>query len=242
LINDKRVVAVVPARGGSKSIPRKNLAILGGRPLIGWSIDVALRSATIDRVLVSTDDAEISDVAKALGAEVYTRPAALATDDALVIDALRDLIRRLRSEGEVADVLVLLEPTCPMRSTADVDECVALVASGEWESAATFRSAELHPHRAWRIDEGSPRPFIEGAIPWLPRQRLPPAYQLNGAVYAVVMDRLLDESEIGLLVGRTAAVVMPAERSVDIDTPHDLAVAEALLRGRDGMQDPGGAV
>ncbi len=233
-------MAVVPARGGSKSIPRKNLAPLGGRPLIAWSIEVGRASRMVDRVLVSTDDREIGDAAASLGAEVYWRPAELATDDAVVIDTLRDVIRRLKEEGETADILVLLEPTCPLRSVEDVDQCVELVAEGR-DSAATFRSAELHPHRAWRIVDGAPQPFIDGAVPWLPRQKLPPAFQLNGAVYAVRMDCLLDESEIGLLVGRTAAVVMPPERSVDIDTVHDLAVAEALLHVRTEARKAGGA-
>lgn len=239
MIRQRRVVAVVPARGGSKSIPRKNLAPLGGRPLIAWSIEVARASKLVDRVLVSTDDREIGDVAASLGAEVYWRPAELATDDAVVIDALRDVIRQLGQEGETADILVLLEPTCPLRSVEDVEGCVNLIADG-WDSAATFQAAELHPHRAWRITDGGPRPFIDGAVPWLPRQKLPPAFQLNGAVYAVRMDLLLDESEIGLLVGRSAALVMPAERSVDIDTALDLAVAEALLRDRTKAINSGG--
>jgi len=207
--------------------------------LIAWSIDVGQTSRLVDRVLVSTDNREIGDLATSLGAEVYWRPAALATDDAVVIDALRDLVRRLRQEGETAEILVLLEPTCPLRSVEDVEDCIGLVADGR-DSAATFRTAELHPHRAWRIVDGAPQPFIEGAVPWLPRQKLPPAFQLNGAVYAVRMDRLLDESEIGLLVGNAAAVLMPAERSIDIDTAQDLLVAEALLRARDKATDTGG--
>jgi CMP-N,N'-diacetyllegionaminic acid synthase len=231
VIRNERVVAVIPARGGSKSIPKKNIVPLGGRPLIAWSIEVAQRTPAVDRILVSTDDGEIERIATGLGAEVYRRPAALSTDDALVIDALRDLVRTLNSEGEQAAILVLLEPTCPLRSVDDVAQCIDLVSEG-WDSAATFRSAELHPHRAWRIVEGAPEPFIDGAVPWLPRQRLPEAYQLNGAVYVVRTEDLLDESAIGLLFGRTAAVVMPAERSVDIDTAHDLLVAEALLRAQ----------
>jgi CMP-N-acetylneuraminic acid synthetase len=237
VIRNERVVAVIPARGGSKSIPRKNIAPLGGRPLIAWSIDVAQRTPAIDRTLVSTDDPEIGRVAAGLGAEVYQRPAALSADDSLVIDALRHLVRTLKSEGEQATILVLLEPTCPLRSVDDVSRCIDLVTEG-WDSAATFRAAELHPHRAWRIVNGAPQSFIEGAVPWLPRQRLPEAYQLNGAVYVVHTHDLLDQQAIGLLFGRTAAVVMPPERSVDIDTPHDLLVAEAMLRAQ--TTNPGG--
>lgn len=229
MADNSRIIAVIPARGGSKSIPRKNLVSFAGRPLIAWSIDVARRTPSVDRVLVSTDDAEIGEVAAKLGAEVYWRLPALASDDALVIDALRDLLRTLRSEAEEAGVLVLLEPTCPLRSAGDVERCIQLVRDG-YDSAATFRTAELHPHRAWRIVEGEPEPFIEDAVPWLPRQRLPPAYQLNGAVYAVRVASLLREEGPGLLVGRSAAVLMPPERSVDIDTLQDLALAESMLR------------
>ena len=200
--------------------------------MLAWSIAVGLESPSVDRVIVSTDDREIGHVAKGLGAEVYLRPPDLATDDALVVDALRDLIRRLRKEGESVDILTLLEPTCPLRAVEDVERCIAMVGEG-WDSAATFRPAELHPHRAWRIEDGSPRPFIDDAIPWLPRQKLPPAFQLNGAVYVVRTDRLMDESGLGLFAGRTAAVIMPPERSVDIDTVHDLIVAEALMGVRE---------
>jgi len=230
VIGEQRIVAVIPARGGSKSIPRKNLKPLAGRPLLAWSIDVARRVPEIDRVIVSTDDAAIAEVALGQGAEVYARPPHLATDTALVIDALRDLIRRLQDEGESADMMTLLEPTCPLRAPEDVSRCLALLAAGH-DSVATFRDADLNPHRAWQIDGNRPQPFIPGAIPWLPRQRLPRAYQLNGAVYAFCMKRL-PEDAIGLLFGRTAAVLMPRERSIDIDDELDFEFIDLLLRRR----------
>ena len=100
MLNGKRVIAVVPARGGSKSVPGKNIRPLGGKPLLAWSIDVARQMSEIDRIIVSTDDEQIASVGRAHGAEVYARPAHLATDEALVIDALKDLFRQLRAEGE----------------------------------------------------------------------------------------------------------------------------------------------
>jgi len=232
VIGGQRVVAVVPARAGSKSVPRKNIRPLGGKPLIQWSIEVARAVPAIDRTIVSTDGAEIAAVARAQGAEVYVRPAALATDTAQVTDALRDLVRRLRAEGEAAAVMVLLEPTAPLRRPEDVTACLEMMADRGLDSVATFKEADLNPHRAWRLLDGTPEMFIPGADPWLPRQALPPAWQLNGCVYAFSIDGLMQgpgEGGQSLLFGRTGAVVMPRERSVDIDTLVDFAAAEALL-------------
>jgi len=228
MLEGKRVIAVVPARGGSKTIPGKNLRPLAGRPLIAWSIAVARQVAEIDRVIVSTDDAQIAAVSRQAGAEVYPRPAHLATDQALVIDALKDLLHTLRAEQEPAEWMVLLEPTCPLRTAADVRDCLQLLVRKPCDSVATFTAAALNPHRAWRIVDGTPETFIPGAIPWLPRQQLPPAYQLNGAVYAFRADLLAGEAR-SLLVGRTGAVLMPDSRSQDIDTLVDFTVAESLL-------------
>jgi CMP-N,N'-diacetyllegionaminic acid synthase len=230
MIVDKRVIAVIPARGGSKSVPQKNIRPLGGKSLITWSIEVAKATPGVDRVIVSTDSDEISRVARSSGAEIYRRPTHLATDEALVIDALRDLIARLKEEKETAAVMVLLEPTCPFRSVADVQGCLEMLAGG-MDSVATFKEAELNPHRAWRIEGGIPQVFITGAVPWLPRQQLPKAFQLNGAVYVFRIEKL-PESSNSLLFGRSGAVLMPAERSVDIDNEIDFMVAEELLKKR----------
>lgn len=228
MLNGKRVVAVIPARGGSKSVPGKNIRPLKGKPLLAWSIDVAQQVAEIDRVIISTDDPQITAVAEANGAEVYARPGHLATDDALVIDALKDLLEKLRRDGETAEWIVLLEPTCPLRSPADVRDCLQLVSTGEYDSVATFKDADLNPHRAWRLVDGIPEVFIPGAIPWLPRQKLPRAFQLNGAVYVFRASLLADEAK-SLLVGRLGAVVMPRHRSQDIDDIVDFTIVEALL-------------
>lgn len=235
MIAGQRVVAVVPARAGSKSVPGKNLRNLGGKPLIAWSIETARAVPAIDRVIVSTDGAEIAHVARRCGAEVYDRPPALATDEAQVADALRDLIATLRREGERASIMVLLEPTSPLRLPADVAACLDLMRAHGLDSVATFKEAELNPHRAWRLVDGRPETFLPGADPWQRRQVLPPAHQLNGAVYAFSIPGLMEGAGKGgssLLFGRTGAVEMPRERSVDIDTLVDFATAEALLAAR----------
>lgn len=229
MLKGNRVFAVIPARGGSKSIPGKNIKPLCGKPLLAWPIDVARQVGEIDRIIVSTDDPQIAAVARDFGAEVYDRPAYLATDQALVIDALRDLIERLGAEGDPPEWIILLEPTCPLRTADDVRKCLALVESGEYDSVATFKDADLNPHRAWRITNGVPEVFIPGAVPWLPRQELPKAYQLNGAVY-IFRPALLREESKSLLVGRLGAVLMPRERSQDIDDHLDFIIVEALMK------------
>jgi N-acylneuraminate cytidylyltransferase len=231
MIDHRRVISVIPARGGSKSVPGKNIKTLGGKPLLAWSIETAKRTPEVDRIIVSTDDADIRAVALDFGAEVYTRPADLATDEALVIDALRDLHNTLKLNGESADVMVLLEPTCPFRIAADVQDCLVALADGPLDAVATFKPAELNPHRAWSIQDGYPAPFIQGVDPWQPRQKLPSAYQLNGAVYAFDISKMPAGTN-SLLFGRTGAVIMPDERSIDIDHAMDFAMAEMMLESR----------
>ena len=196
--------------------------------MLAWSIEVARQVSEIDRIIVSTDDAQIASVGKGHGAEVYARPPHLATDEALVIDALKDLLQTLQAEGETPEWVVLLEPTCPLRTADDVRDCLKLVAQGGYDSVATFKDADLNPHRAWRLVDGVPEVFIAGAIPWLSRQKLPKAYQLNGAVYVFRASLLAQEAK-SLLVGKLGAVLMPRDRSQDIDEGVDFTIVEALM-------------
>lgn len=230
MIDGKRVIAIVPARGGSKSIPRKNIRELGGMPLIAWAINVAREVPEIDRVIVSTDDKQIAGIAKSYGAEVYERASYLATDEAVVIDTVRDLNKTLHAEGEAADIMILLEPTCPLRTMDDVRACILRLVEEGLDSIATFKPALLNPCRAWKLNGQIPKPYIDGANPWQPRQALPPAYQLNGAIYAFYPDHLPAQAN-NLLFGSSGAMVMPHERSVDIDNEIDFIMVEKILEG-----------
>lgn len=227
MIGNKRVIAIIPARAGSKSVKDKNIKPLGGKPLIAWPIDVAKKSKYIDRIIVSTDGDKIKKVAENYGAEVYLRPEELAQDQSILIDTLRHLIKQLKEEKETAEFMVILEPTCPLRSIEDVDKVIEKLLTND--SVATFIEAELNPHRAWKIDDGKVKTFIEGAVPWLPRQELPKAYQLNGAVYGFRLNKLPAEG-ISVVFGKTAAVLMPKERSVDIDFDMDFIIAEHIIK------------
>lgn len=228
---DERVLGLIPARGGSTGVPGKNLRQLGDKPLVAWPIDVARATDAVDRVAVSTDDAEIASVAREHGSDVIERPDHLATDDALVVDAVRHAIETSRADGEAISCVVMLEPTTPFRRPTDLTRCLELVTdpATPFDSAATFTEAAINPHRTWHIEDDRPEPFLDDATPWQPRQALPDTYQLNGAVYAFGVDAVTDEGT-SLLFGEAGAVVMPPERSIDIDTELDFAIAETLLR------------
>jgi len=220
------VVAVVPARGGSKGIPRKNLAVLGGHTLTALAVRCA-RRAGIERVLVSTDDREIAAAGQAAGGEVPAlRPAALSGDGARSVDAV---LHVLGAAGAQPDAVAVLQPTSPFRRAADLREAVALLAARPEADAviSVTRLEEPHPEKAKRIDGGWLRPYLPGAASERPRQELPAAWRLNGVLYLV---RRAEIAERHTLVPTAALpLVLPAERSLNIDQPLDLLLAELLL-------------
>lgn len=226
-----RAVAFILARDGSKGLPGKNVRPLGGRPLIAWTIRTALSTSAVDRVIVSTDGEAIAQAGRAAGAEVLARPAHLAGDAALPKDALRFHLAELERDGERPDIVLLLQPTSPLRGVEDVEACLRMLTDDAFDSAVTFCEASTHPYQTFRMVDGAPAAFVPDQDPWRPRQALPPAYAPNGAVYAAWREPLLADPGAGFMVGRAAMVIMPPERSIDIDTQADFAAAEALISG-----------
>lgn len=225
-----RHIAVIPARGGSKSIPRKNLALAGGRPLLDWTADAALGAARVGRAILSTDDAAIAAHGRALGLEVPgLRPAQLAADDTPIIPVLAELLDRL---GEEPASLVLLQPTSPLRTARHVDEAIALF---EASGARTVVSVTEVPHRfnplsVMTMEAGRLAPFIAQAAEVLRRQDKPRVYARNGPAVLVVSPAQVRE---GRLYGdHTVGYVMEAEGSLDVDDAADLAVVDQALRAR----------
>jgi CMP-N,N'-diacetyllegionaminic acid synthase len=218
------LLAIIPARGGSKGIPRKNIRPFCGKPLLQWSIDAALAAACVDQVLVSTDDPEIAEVAKAGGAEVpFLRPAELATDSA---PGIAPVLHALEQLPQVSDVL-LLQPTSPLRTSADIESIVALRQQTGWESAVSLTPSAKHPAWMYSLSPDQhldPLLQLDGAHC---RQQLPTAYVLNGALYLATRDFLLREHSF--IADDTVGYVMPAEKSADIDTPLDWQWAEFLM-------------
>jgi len=229
-----RVLAVVPARGGSKGVPRKNIALLGGRPLLTYTVVAALATGDLlNEVVVSTDDEEIAEVARTAGASVpFLRPAELATDTARSVDVVRHAVDFVEDrDGIRLDWVLTLQPTAPFRSAADIEAALSLAAADP-DCDSVISVVEVvgsHPVFVKKLVDGYIEPFCVEEIEGTRRQDIdPPAFKRNGAIY-LSRRALLDNGELRGRVQR--AYVMPAERSVNIDAPLDLIVAEALISG-----------
>lgn len=220
------VLALVPARGGSKGVPRKNLRPLGGKPLIAWTIEAALATRGVTRIVVSTDDNDIAETAKAFGAEVpFLRPVELATDQAGMLGVVRHALTNLSGSF---GFLVLLQPTSPLRAASDIDAAVRLCKESGAPSCVGVTALSKSPQWMFRLDpQRRLRPLVKAAPSDARRQDLPVAHALNGAIYVARCDWIMEaESFIG---PETVAYEMPRERSVDIDTEFDFMIAEALI-------------
>jgi len=227
------LLAIVPARGGSKGIPRKNLRLLAGRPLLSYTIDAALRASHVGRVIVSTDDDEIAAIAVASGAEVpFRRPAALGTDDATTFAVVRHALETLMAQdGRVAPGIVVLQPTSPLRTAAHIDAAIDLWLRTRADSVVALRQIE-HPLE-WAVSLGAdarvaPLSPVEGTP--TRRQDAAIAYWPNGALYVSRTAGVLGRD--ALLGPDTRGYVMTAEDSIDIDGELDLLLAEAILSRR----------
>ena len=225
-----KIIGLVTARGGSKSIPRKNITLLAGKPLIAWTIEAALQSRGLSRVVVSTDDQEIAEVSKKWGAEVpFMRPTELAQDDSPHVPVLIHAVEWLEEvEGATVDYLMLLQPTSPLRSAKDIDLAIELALDKNADSVISVCEAPVHPYFTRRItSDGRLQKFVQKPDGYLRRQVLPPAYAWNGAIFLIRRDILIEKQTRE--PERTYAYVMPPERSLDVDTPWELYLADLVL-------------
>lgn len=222
------VLAVVPARGGSKGVPRKNVAPLDGEPLIIHTLRAARDAHSIDRIVVSTDDREIAAIAREAGVDVIDRPSELAGGDSPTEAALLHVLETLAARGEQPpEYVVTLEPTSPLRTAALIDACVANAIA---ERAGSVMTVAETRESLGRLDENGRFSFL---FPGQPRRRQlrEPLYRESGAVYVTRTDALLATRSV--LAEPLYGVVVPDEQAVDINTPLDFVVAGAILRWRD---------
>ncbi|MBD5229529.1 MAG: acylneuraminate cytidylyltransferase family protein [Bacteroidales bacterium] len=220
---------IIPARGGSKGIPKKNIAPLNGRPLIDYTIQTALALAPQSRIILSTDSDEITETARRCGLEVaYRRPDALATDTAGSREVILDAMDWADAQGVDYDAVVLLQPTSPLRSVGDVENALALY-TPDIDMVVSVTEARSNPYyNCFETDADGYLHVSKGDGMYTRRQDVPPAYEYNGAVY-VINPQSIRAMAMGAFPRRVPSL-MPAERSVDIDAPVDLLIAAHLLQ------------
>lgn len=245
MIDGKRVLALVPARRGSKGLPLKNIRPLHGMPLLGWPIKAARASQYIDRVVISTDDAEFAALGQAAGADApFLRPTELASDSASSIGVITHALDTLESVGDVYDYLVLLEPTSPLTEASDVDAALKTLVARRQDADAIVGVTPLsttHPAFAVRVDErGLINPFAAQTFGQLPRrQDVEPLYCLDGSLYASTTEAL--RRKLSFCHDRTIPHIMPRHKSFEVDDLVDFICIEALLARRDRDESATGA-
>ena len=230
MLNNKKILALIPARGGSKGLPRKNIKPLLGKPLIAWTIEQALNSKYIDRVIVSTDDLEIAEISKKYGAEVpFIRPKELAQDDTPTIDVVFHTLDYFENKGEKFDIVILLQPTSPLRETSDIDRALEMFINNEDAlSLVSVKENEHPPFWSLKLESNFLKPLFEEKLFFKRRQELPQSYMPNGAIFIARVDTLKQYKTF--YTPKTIAYIMPPEKSIDIDTKFDFLLVESFLQ------------
>jgi len=228
MINSKKILAVITARAGSKRLPNKNILDLAGKPLIAWTIEAALKSEYIDKIIVSTDSKEIAGTAIQYGAEVpFMRPDNLATDEASSIEVIRHTIDFFKGEY---DYVLLLQPTSPLRQTTDIDSAIKQLKENV-KAVVSVCETEHSPLWSNTLPENlSMASFIKPEIKNKRSQDLPKFYRLNGAIYITEINYFFKVN--GFIGNKTKAYIMSKKNSIDIDTELDFKLCEILKNNR----------
>ncbi len=223
-------LALIPARGGSKGIPRKNVRPLDGKPLIAYSIEAALGSAVVDDIVVTTDDEEIASVARDWGAEVpFMRPAELAADESKTIDCVVHARDTMRGMGREYDGLILLQPTSPLRASSDIDEAVTVWTEHGKLGLCSVSVVEENPLLLRTLGEGGVVHPVISHSSTMRRQDVPAYYRVDGSIY---INRFSELSLSTSLNDNPIGYLMSKKRSIDIDTFEDFRHAEEALRDK----------
>ncbi len=226
MFENKRILAIIPARGGSKGIPHKNIIDLCGKPLINYTIEAALGSKYIDYVIVSTDDQEIAKVARYCGAEIpFMRPAEFADDTSKTIDAVLYTVSELENIGEKFDILVLLQPTEPLRTAGDIDGAIDRYFECGCHSLVSVSEVDDHPILIRSVEENRLKPLLNGSSTCR-RQDMPIYYRVNGCIYINAISELNRKTSFN---DNTVPYIMERSHSVDIDELSDLALARYYI-------------
>jgi CMP-N,N'-diacetyllegionaminic acid synthase len=234
MIEGKTVLAIIPARGGSKGVPRKNIRFIAGKPLIAWTIKESKKSKYLDRIILSSDDEEIIAVARQWNCDVpFARPPELSQDHITGIDPILHAIETIQDNY---DYVVVLQPTSPLRLVEDIDGCIEKCVSQNASACVTVTEVEKSPYWMYFLDdEEKLNPVLEQGDHELLRQLLKKAYALNGAVYVAKTDWFTKHNKF--ISEATIAYLMPKSRSIDIDTELDLRICEILLLEKEAINN-----
>lgn len=224
-----KVLSIIPARGGSKSIPHKNIVDINGRPLIVWTIKASLKSKHINTTIVSSDDMEILGISKKAGARIIVRPKKYSRDDSTIVPVIKDCIKQLFNLGEEFDIVVLLQPTSPLRNHKDIDEAFDIFFKSNAKSLISVYEPEKSPYKSFKIDKNG---YLEGLInsktPFMNRQDLPKTFYPNGAIYIINIKDFIENNS--LFCSKTIPYLMSEERSVDVDSMDDVKKIKKIMK------------
>lgn len=221
-----RILGIIPARGGSKGISGKNIRLLNGKPLIQYTAEVARSAGLLDRLILTTDSAEIAEVARSLGIEVpFIRPSELAQDDTPMLPVIEHVLQFMGAEGWQPDIILLLQPTAPLRRTEHIEKAVNLLIETKCDSVVSVVEVPRHyaPDFVLRLEDGKLKPFLDAPLVTR-RQDARPAYSRDGTIYAFLYDVLIKKNSI--YGDDCRPLIIPAEQSCNLDTMEDWQEAE----------------
>lgn len=236
-MSESKILGIIPARGGSKGLPGKNIKKLGGQPLINYSIAIGKKSVFIDDLIVATDDNKIAEIAKEFGADVpFLLPQELTTDDSSIVPVLQYAINYMEQKKDLKyEYVVILQPTSPFRLVEDIDCTINLMKEKKADSAVTIMriSSSVHPIKMKKVENDFLMPYcIDEPAEGIKRQDLPPAYKRNGSVYVLKRNIILNDNKI--YGEKVAGYLVPTNRSVDIDNENDWVLAESMFNRLQG--------
>lgn len=232
------ILAIIPARGGSKGIPRKNIVSVAGKPLLAWTIEASQKSKFINMVVVSSDSDEILGVAKRYGAIPLRRPSSLATDNALSGPVMTHAIESLRQKNKyMPDIVVLLQPTSPLRTHLHIDEAISVMLRKKCSAVISVKEIDKTYLKTFMDKNGYLTAAVNNNFPFTPRQRLPSVYITNGAIFATLTREFLKTKK--LLTDKTMPYVMNEECSLDLNTLDDLRKLRCVMNQRSKKQKAG---
>ncbi len=234
MTDENKILAIVPARGGSKRLPQKNILNIAGKPLINWTIEAGLGSTFINRLIVSTDDSNIADIARSSGADVpFIRPDNLSLDSTTSFEVIEHCLSWVKeNEGVEYDYIILLQPTSPLRNDKDINNAFNILFDKNAQAVISLCETEHSPLWSNTIDEDSSmKSFLKPDINKTPSQDLPKYYRLNGAIYICQTKALLREKNL-YLKDNIYASIMSKKNSIDIDDQIDFDLAELYLNNK----------